>query len=83
MGPLRAEAVNVSGRSSVSSKEYPETGCIPSKPQLFLQPFLLVFMTTKNAAMPLLVLTKTMLILNFEFCFRATCLTSCPLRVQP
>lgn len=72
------------GRSTVSDERYhPEMGYEPSSLQLLLQPFLLVFVASKNAAIPLLELTRTMVRLHFKFCYFSSCLTSHPCRVLP
>lgn len=77
----RAGAVSVRGRNTMSDKEYhPE---ILSRTQLLLQSFLLDFVATKKAAMPLLELTRTMVMLCFKFSYAAHCLTSHPLQVLP
>lgn len=82
--PHRTGAVNVRSRSTVSDKEcHPEIWHIPSRPRQLLQPFLLLFMTEKKAATPVPELTRTMVMLHFEFCYAAPCLTFHSLRVLP
>lgn len=57
------------GRSTVSERYHPEMGHIPSRLQLLLQPFLLVFVASKHAEISLLELTRTMVRLHFKFCY--------------